>query len=342
MQPIISGLGFLAGAGVIIMIILAPPPVSYSYYAGLILIFMAIYTVSRLRFIWASTTCWLLVVLYKYAAIAIVDTPTLILINNNFFFLGANLIGMFSCYTIEYATRRNFFMRTLLQEEREHVQHAKHMLEKRVTERTTQLVDANISITREMNERIQAEEEKRQIQIQLVRHQKMESLGLMAGGVAHDLNNILSGIISYPELILLDLPENSTLRKPIQEIQKSGLRAAAVVADLLTMARGVASHHEIVCVNDLIRTYISSPEYEEQASLYPTVTFRMNLDPDLPDCKCSPVHIQKILMNLVNNAFEAITLTGTISLSTSRQYVTDKTPVSSPLDNGDYVLVYLQ
>ncbi len=342
MQAIISGLGILAGAGVIAMIVLAPPPVSYSYYAGLILVFMAIYTLSKLRFIWANITCWLLLVMYEYAAIVIADTPAHILINNIFFFLAANAIGMFSCYTMEYSARLNFFMQRQLEEEREQVQHARQMLEERVTERTKQLVDANIKITREMNERIQAEEDKRQVQTELLRHQKMESLGLMAGGVAHDLNNILSGIISYPELILLDLPEDSNLKQPILEIKKSGVRAAAVVADLLTMARGVASKHEIVCINDLVKTYLSSPEHKEQASFYPRINFKTNLEPDLPDCKCSPVHIQKILMNLVNNAFEAIPQSGTITLSTSRKYITDKTQMNSPLDKGDYLLICVQ
>lgn len=72
----------------------------------------------------------------------------------------------------------------------------------------------------------------------LARSKKMESLGLLAGGVAHDLNNILSGIVSYPELLLLELPADSPLRKPIETIQESGHRAAAIVQDLLTVARG--------------------------------------------------------------------------------------------------------
>ncbi len=339
MQPILSSLGFLAGAGVVMMIVLAPPPVSYSYYAGLILIFMVIYTSTKLRFIWASATCFCLIVLYEYAAISIVETPALILINNNFFFIGSNLIGMISCYFIEYYARRDFFMKTLLREERERMKHARNILEKRVMERTSQLVTANVNITQEMNERIQAEEEKRQIQAQLVRHQKMESLGLMAGGVAHDLNNILSGIISYPELLLMDLPEDSKLRGPIQTIRESGLRAAAVVTDLLTVARNVASQYEIVCVNDLINSYLSSPEYQEQESLYPKISMSLNLDAHLPNCKCSPVHIQKVLMNLVNNAFEAIEIKGSITLSTTTKHLTTRNTEISMLEKGDYILL---
>lgn len=339
MQPLIACMGILGGAGIIVMILLAPPPASFSYYAGLILTFMMLYTVVKLRFVWASCTCWFLVFLYEFAAIYLVETPVPILINNNFFFIGANLIGMFSCYAIEYSARRDFFLKCLLQKEREHVRNARDILEEKVQERTSQLVLAHARITQEMKERIQTEEENKLIQIQLLRHQKMESLGLMAGGVAHDLNNILSGIISYPELLLQDLPEDSKLRKPIQKIQKSGERAAAVVADLLTVARGVASQHEILCINDLIKDYLSSPEYLEQELLHPKISLELNLKTDLPNCKCSPVHIQKVLMNLVNNAFEATEISGRIVLSTTSQQLTEEHPQTPLLNTGEYVLL---
>ena len=65
----------------------------------------------------------------------------------------------------------------------------------------------------------------------------MEAIGTLAGGVAHDLNNILSGIVSYPDLILTQLPRDSALRKPIVTMQASGQKAAAMVQDLLTLAR---------------------------------------------------------------------------------------------------------
>ncbi len=72
----------------------------------------------------------------------------------------------------------------------------------------------------------------------------MEAIGPMASGVAHDLNNILSAIISYPELILLEVSEASKARNPLEAIQKSGVHAATVVADLLKVARGAASIQE--------------------------------------------------------------------------------------------------
>ncbi|MEZ4604508.1 MAG: histidine kinase dimerization/phospho-acceptor domain-containing protein [Desulfobacterales bacterium] len=91
----------------------------------------------------------------------------------------------------------------------------------------------------------------------------MESLGLLAGGVAHDLNNVLSGIVSYPELLLMRLPENSDLRKPLKTIMESGNRATAIVQDLLTIARGVAITKEPLQLNDLVADYFKSPGVQE-------------------------------------------------------------------------------
>ena len=180
------------------------------------------------------------------------------------------------------------------------------------------LVRMGIAI--DITDRKQAEEEKKVIEEKLRRSQKMEAIGLMAGGVAHDLNNILSGIVSYPELLLLKLPADSPLRKPIKTIQESGNRAAAVVADLLTVARGVASIQEIANINDLVNEYLISAEHIKIKTAKPSVVVKSELAPDLFNISCSSIHIKKALMNLVINAFEAIELSGTIVISTANQY----------------------
>ena len=96
---------------------------------------------------------------------------------------------------------------------------------------------ASVAAIRDITERKKAEQDNLQLQKKLARANKMETLGLMAGSVAHDLNNILSGIVSYPELISMDLPKEIRLKKPIEIIQKSGQKAVAVVSDLITIAR---------------------------------------------------------------------------------------------------------
>ena len=167
----------------------------------------------------------------------------------------------------------------------------------------------------------------------------MESLGLLAGGVAHDLNNVLSGIVSYPELILMDLPEDSKLRKSIKTIQESGHRAAAIVQDLLTVARGVATAKEPLNLNDLVGDYLNSPEFKQLEQFHPTVTVKTKLDADLLNIGGSDVHIRKVVMNLLSNASESIEGSGNVTISTMNRYVDRPLRGYDDVNTGEYAVL---
>jgi hypothetical protein len=143
MQLVITCIMFITGLGIIIMIIYAAQVENYSYYAGLILIFIFGYTFIRARFIYASIAGWSIVILYEISAVWISQTPGIILVNNNYFFISANIIGMFISYFLELSARKEFYMRILLEHEKENVKTANDELEKRVEERTIQLSGAN-------------------------------------------------------------------------------------------------------------------------------------------------------------------------------------------------------
>jgi two-component system cell cycle sensor histidine kinase/response regulator CckA len=185
----------------------------------------------------------------------------------------------------------------------------------------------------------QAEHALRESQEKLARLRKMESLGLLASGIAHDLNNILSGIVSYPELLLLDLPPGSKLRKPIETIQASGDRAAAVVQDLLTVARGIATTKEPLNLNDITGDYLGSPEYEKLKQYHPSVALETDLAEDLLNVDGSQVHLRKMLMNLVANAAEAIDGKGRITISTTNCYLDRPLRGYSDIGIGEYAVL---
>ncbi len=163
----------------------------------------------------------------------------------------------------------------------------------------------------------------KKLETQLVRAQKMEAMGLMAGGVAHDLNNILSGIAGYPELMLITLDEDSQLRKPLESIRESGLRAAAVVADLLTVARSVANVREVHDLHVLTKEYLNSPECWQFRSLFPQISVEFESNVTGAIILCSPIHIKKCLMNLVTNGLEAIEGNGRVVVKVSEQTVSE-------------------
>ena len=195
------------------------------------------------------------------------------------------------------------------------------------------------SIIHDISERKKAEEALRDGQEKMARLKKMESLGQLAGGVAHDLNNVLSGIVSYPELLLLDLPDDSKLRKPIETMQRSGQRAVAIVQDLLTLARGVATVREPLTLNDIVRDYLKSPEFQNLKQFHSTVTITARLDPDLLNIAGSHVHIRKAVMNLVSNASEAIDGSGDVAISTENRYLDKPLRGYENVRSGEYAVL---
>jgi ligand-binding sensor domain-containing protein/nitrogen-specific signal transduction histidine kinase/CheY-like chemotaxis protein len=169
--------------------------------------------------------------------------------------------------------------------EKQKVERINHELEDRVRERTERLAAANKK---------------------LVRAEKMEAIGQLAGGVAHDLNNILAGIVSYPELLLLQLPEDSPFRDYILAIKRSGMKAAGIVQDLLTLARRGMSEETVLDLNAVVTEYLCSPEHLMLMAGHPGIELEQELDPDLPRINGFLHHLSKTLMNLVANAVEAI------------------------------------
>ena len=181
--------------------------------------------------------------------------------------------------------------------------------------------------------------EQKGLEFRLQQAQKMEAIGTLAGGVAHDLNNILSGMVSYPELLLLDLPEDSSLREPIETIQESGQKAAAIVQDLLTLARRGVSISEVINLNQVISQYLTSPEHQKILSYHPKVEVNTRLETDLYNISGSPVHLSKTIMNLVSNSAEAMPDGGSIIISTDFRYIDQPVFGFETIEEGEYAIL---
>jgi PAS domain S-box-containing protein len=196
-----------------------------------------------------------------------------------------------------------------------------------------------VSVVRDISDRKAAEEETQSLREKLALTKKMEALGLLAGGVAHDLNNILSGIVSYPELLLMKPGLDEKTRKALKTIQESGERAAAVVNDLTTISRGFASTREPLNINSVIKEYLISPEYHKLRNYYPDVEIKTVLETEAFNVKGSRLHIRKSLMNLVINAAEAIETNGEIVIATSNCYLDKPLKGYSDVQIGEYALL---
>jgi ligand-binding sensor domain-containing protein/signal transduction histidine kinase/CheY-like chemotaxis protein len=226
-----------------------------------------------------------------------------------------------------------------------HLKRRQGILEEQIRLRTMELEKEKAKveqINRELEQRV--EERTRKLEIantRLLRAQKMEVVGTLAGGVAHDLNNVLAGIVGYPELLLKVIPRESSyelIRKYISTMQRSGEKAAAIVQDLLTLARRGVKIIEVVNLNPVIHEFLESPELEKIISVNPKVKVETQLDEDLHNILGSTVQLSKVLMNLSANAAEAMPGGGKLRISTKNQYLDKPVTGYDEITKGDYVM----
>ncbi|MBT3192897.1 MAG: response regulator [Verrucomicrobia bacterium] len=194
-------------------------------------------------------------------------------------------------------------------------------------------------IVRNVTERHVTQQRERELQERLMRSERMESLGILAGGVAHDLNNILGPIVAYPELIAEELPETGQTRKFLGEIEKSAHRAAAVVQDLLTMARRGNYILEPVDVNHLVENYAGSLAFKELQGRHPKCTLQLQLGEDLPPALGVSHQLNQAIMNLVMNAYESVSHTGSVTVITECAEVREHASIYVTIRSGQYVIL---
>ena len=192
-------------------------------------------------------------------------------------------------------------------------------------------------ILRNITELKRAEEGRIELEKKLERAKRMEALGILAGGVAHDLNNTLVPILGLPDLILSNLADEDSVSKQVQLIKKSAERAADIIDDLLTLARRGRYEMTPLSLNGVVNSYVGSLIFEEMKRRYPNVVFEYSLDEDCLNVFGSVSHITKLLLNLINNAFEAMPHGGTLSVSTLNKYVDRQLLAYDVIEEGEYV-----
>jgi CheY-like chemotaxis protein len=167
----------------------------------------------------------------------------------------------------------------------------------------------------------------------------MEGLGRLAGGVAHDLNNVLGVLVGYSDLLLRKLSEDSSLRRYAENIQQSSMRAAAIIQDLLTLARRGVNISKVVDLNRVIFDYLKTPEFENLKSYSPNVKVCTKLEEGLLNIKGSPIHLGKTIMNLISNALEATSEQGEVMIRTENRHLDQPIRGYDDMQEGDYVVL---
>jgi len=192
-----------------------------------------------------------------------------------------------------------------------------------------------------LEERKRAEEERKALIDRLHQAEKMESLGTMAGGIAHELNNVLSVLIGYTELVLIKTAENDPLKKHLNGIMKSSEKATAIIHDMLTLARRSVGVSDIININRILADYFQTAEFKRLEAAHPRLTFKQELAADVPDIQGSPANLKKAFINLIESSVESAGEEGEITIGTGHTYLDQPLPGYGDVREGRYVVLMI-
>jgi PAS domain S-box-containing protein len=197
-------------------------------------------------------------------------------------------------------------------------------------------VEYIIGVGRDISDRKQAEAEAEELRRRLVQAQKMESVGQLSGGIAHDFNNLLAIMLGHLELLEADLGEQAGQRRRVGQVRQAAERATRLIRQLLGFARQKPAHSETCSLNGLLE------EMGEliQRALTPAVQLQWSLGEGLWPVELDAGDFQDALLNLVNNARDAMPGGGRLILETTNTELDDAYCRSHPgASPGEYVKV---
>jgi len=237
----------LFAIGILLMTIITPKPVDFAYYAILMVTFVFVYTLIGIRFISATLTGMIILLCYEVTAILILNSPMTVVVRNNFIFISTNIIGIFAAYSIEFYSRRDFFITKIFEYNQQEMFKLNEELEDRIREQTAELIKTNKGLIKEIKSRVDIEDKLRSTNI------KLNKL----------LNDTITGLVSAIEYrdpytaghqrkvtqLAVSIAQEMRLSKDEQDC----IRIAAMIHDVgkiyipveILSKPGIVSHHEL-------------------------------------------------------------------------------------------------
>jgi len=172
---------------------------------------------------------------------------------------------------------------------------------------------ATLNFITDITDRKRAQEAHDKLQSQFHQAQRMESIGILAGGVAHDFNNLLTTIIGNAQLAMADLPKDDPLREDMEEIRKAGERGAMLTRQLLTFSRREPRRMEVLDLNDVVRDM----DKLLRRLIRESIELRMIRAPGLWKIRADVGQMEQVIMNLAVNARDVMPGGGTLTVETA-------------------------
>ena len=193
-----------------------------------------------------------------------------------------------------------------------------------------------VGVSRDITERVQAEEERETLQAQLLQSQKMEAVGRLTAGIAHDFNNLLTAINGFAQLIQLRLAPDDPTQEMVGRIWDSGQRAADLVSQLMAFSRKQVIDPQVLDLNAVVR----GMDDMLRRMIREDVELKTVLVPDLWPVKVDPTQMEQVIVNLAVNAADAMPSGGTLTIETSN-VVLDEAYLADHLgaEPGEHVLL---
>ena len=190
--------------------------------------------------------------------------------------------------------------------------------------------------TQDITEQVQIREEKAELEAQFHQAQKLESVGRLAGGVAHDLNNLLAPILGYSEMLLEDFSEDDARRASVEEIARACMRARDLVRQLLAFSRKQPLEFKPIDLNSVLKRF----EKLLRRTLREDIAVIIDPAPDLPLIEADVGQLEQVIMNLAVNAQDAMEEGGALTIETvSAELDADYAAAHQGVAPGDFVLL---
>lgn len=196
-----------------------------------------------------------------------------------------------------------------------------------------------VFVLRDIAARQKAIAREQTLQRRLFRAQRMESLGMLANGVAEQLHRIIEPMVDYPKLMLNKVAPSDDIKQDLEMIQNSAQKAIEILGNLITLGQMKDCSMQPLNLNEIVEDIVNSPYLKIQKQTFPLIEFQVELAHQIPPITGCRQNLLELINNLIANAYFSITDSGMVRLSTEFVKINEPIPGFEVIEAGEYVVL---